>query len=176
MSSALVVGDIVDNLKAELTLQKNFQSAAWAIKAASAASFFNRTSLLWLQQIQERISPQDARLQQNFNKLLAATQFLADTTVRVVTFAFRALSSSVATRRLVWLHNWQADTKSKWRLTAAPYSGGSLFGESLEPILIENKDKKNTFHFCHQAFGAAAGALLLQIGGSISEVLSAPLG
>lgn len=117
--------------------------AAWVIKAASAALFFNRTSLILLQQIQDRISPQDAYLQQDFN-LLAATQFSVDATLTAVNFVSRPLSSSVAARRLVWLRNWQTDTKSKWRLAAAPYSGGSLFGESLEPILVASKDKKNS--------------------------------
>lgn len=106
------------------------------------ASFFNCTNLLWLCQLQERISPHDVQLQQDINKLLVATQFSADATLNVVKYAPRALSSSVTFRCLLWLRNWQADTKSKWRLAASSFTGGSLFGESLEPILIENKDKR----------------------------------
>lgn len=53
LSTSLVTGDIADNLKAEdkkaeLTLHKTFQAAAWAIKAATSASFFKRTTLLWV--------------------------------------------------------------------------------------------------------------------------------
>lgn len=32
--------------------------------------------------------------------------------------------------------------KSKWKLALAPYKGLVLFGEVLDPILIENKDKQ----------------------------------
>lgn len=85
---------------------------------------------MWLQQLQDRIPLQDAHLQQDFNKLLVATQFSADATLNTVKFASRALLS-VVSRRLLWLCNWQADTKSKWRVAAAPYTGGSLFEESL---------------------------------------------
>lgn len=46
-----------DDKKAELTLCKAHQVAAWAVKATMSASFFNRASLLWLCQMQERIPP-----------------------------------------------------------------------------------------------------------------------
>lgn len=42
----------------------------------------------------------------------------------------------------MWLCQWQADVKSKWRLASTPYTGGTLFGEFLDPILIENMDKR----------------------------------
>lgn len=50
-SSSIVSGNIADSLRAEdkrseLTLCKMYQSAAWAIKEASLASFFNYTSLI----------------------------------------------------------------------------------------------------------------------------------
>ncbi|XP_013910711.1 PREDICTED: bystin isoform X2 [Thamnophis sirtalis] len=146
-SSSLVTGDIADNLEeedkiAELTLRKNFQSAAWAIKAAASASFFNRTTLLWLRQLQKRIPPQDVRLHQDLSKLLAATQFSADATLNAVKYGSKALSTSVVCRRLVWLRNWQADAKAKWKLAKSPFTGGFLFGESLGSVLDRNKDKR----------------------------------
>lgn len=119
-STSLVTGNIADNLKAEdkkaeLTLRKTFQSVAWAIKAAACTFFFNRITLLWLRQLQGRISPQDVRLQQDVNKLLAATQFSADAILNAVKYASRALSSSITSRRLLWLRNWQADAISLFR-------------------------------------------------------------
>lgn len=87
-SASLMSGDTADNLKAkdkkaELTLRKTFQAAAWAIKAAASASFFNRTTLLWLRQLQARIPIQDARFLQDVNKVMAAMQFLADATLQL---------------------------------------------------------------------------------------------
>lgn len=35
--------------------------------------------------------------------------------------------------------------RSKWKLASAPFKGGKLFGEALNPVLIKNKDKKKVF-------------------------------
>lgn len=98
-------------------------------------SFFNRSGLMWLQQLQDRIPVTDSRVHQDTNKLVAALQFSADATLNAVRFA-----SLVATRRQLW--QWQADVCHKWRLASAPFKGGALFGESLDPFLIETKDKR----------------------------------
>ncbi|XP_013919965.1 PREDICTED: histone-arginine methyltransferase CARM1-like [Thamnophis sirtalis] len=87
----LVAKDVAGNLKAddrkaEMTLRKMFQSVAWAIKAAASASFFNLTAILWMEKIQERIPPEDVRLHQDLNKLVAVAQFLADATLNAMKF------------------------------------------------------------------------------------------
>lgn len=40
--------------------------------------------------------------------------------------------------------------KSKWKLTLTPYKGSALFEEALDPILIENKEKRKVFAFLLQ--------------------------
>ncbi|XP_013912155.1 PREDICTED: FH1/FH2 domain-containing protein 3 [Thamnophis sirtalis] len=139
----MVASDVVDNLKAEdkrteLALRKTFLVATWVIKAASSASFFNHATLMWLEQMQERVLAHDVRLLQDISKVIAATKFSADATLK---FASMALSSSVSARRMVCLWNLQADAKAKWKLAAGPYVGKKLFGEVLDPIFIENKNK-----------------------------------
>lgn len=115
---------------------------AWAIQAASLASFFNRTTTLWLQQLQARVAPRKARLHQDINKIIAATQFSADATLNMAKYASRALDSAVSAHRLLWLRQWSADLKAKWYLAAAPYTGEKLFGELLELLFIETRDKR----------------------------------
>lgn len=85
-SVALLPMDAIDCLrpddkKAELSLCKAHQAAAWAVKAVTSTSFFNRASLLWLRQMQEQISPEDVRVHQDINKLVAAAEFSADATL-----------------------------------------------------------------------------------------------
>lgn len=63
-----------DDKEAEVSLRKSHQSAAWAVKPATLASFFNCASLLWLRQLQECIPPEDL-LHQDINKLIAADEF-----------------------------------------------------------------------------------------------------
>lgn len=146
-SSSVLSGNMVDGLrsedrKAELAFRKTHQAAAWAVKAATSTSFFTRASLLWLRQLQERLSPEDTRLHQIVNKLVAAAEYSADASLNAAKFASRALSSAVTSRRLFWLRNWRADAKTKWKLASAPYKTPNLFGAALEPLLIEDKDKR----------------------------------
>lgn len=71
--------------------------------APTAASFFSCSSLFWLQQLQERIPAGDSRAHQDLNKIVAALQFTADATLIATRFASRAMASSVASHRLLWL-------------------------------------------------------------------------
>ncbi|XP_034278399.1 uncharacterized protein LOC117668538 [Pantherophis guttatus] len=144
---SVVPGDPEEGLRpeerrAEHVLQRAHQGASWAIRAAATVSFFNRTTLLWLQRLQESLTTEDSRIQQDLNKIIAATQFSADATLNAARFAAKSLASSVTAHRLVWLRHWQADARHKWRLASVPFAGPKLFGDSLDPFLSETKDKK----------------------------------
>uniref|UniRef100_A0A2D4HWM5 Uncharacterized protein n=1 Tax=Micrurus lemniscatus lemniscatus TaxID=129467 RepID=A0A2D4HWM5_MICLE len=74
-SSTFLSQDTVDTLKtedrrAELTLHRAHQVVAWAVKATTTASFFNRVSLLWLRQMQARAPCDDQRFHQDINKVI----------------------------------------------------------------------------------------------------------
>lgn len=73
MSSALILSDLMEGLKAEdkkveTSFHKVHQASAWAIRASMLASFFNRATLMWLHQLLDKISQEDARLRQDLNK------------------------------------------------------------------------------------------------------------
>lgn len=114
-SSSLVLGDIADNLKPE-----------------------DKKAELTLRQLQDCISPQDAWLQQDINKLLAATQF-SETRPLMQSNMHQGCLPPSSHLGGCGFRSWQADAKSKWRLASSSYSGGSLFGEAF--ILMKNKDK-----------------------------------
>lgn len=116
-----------EDKRAEQLLVKAHQLAAWAIRVSSAASFFNRASLLWLKELQDRFPPTDTRLQQVLNKIVTALEFSADITLNASTFAAKSIGSTISSIRLLWRHHWHAEAKNKWRLASAPYSGGTLF-------------------------------------------------
>lgn len=146
-SSSVLTGYVADSLrsedrKAELVCRKLHQAVAWAICAATSASFFNRASLLWLRQLQEWLPPEDKRLRQDVNKLVATTKYSADAALAAAKLASCSLVSAVTSCRLLWLRHWRADMKSKWRLVSSLYKGTRLFGDTLDPILIEDKDKR----------------------------------
>lgn len=147
LSSTLPVSsDIMDGLKAEerkteIGFQKAHKAAAWAVKAATVTSFFNRASLIWLHQLQESLPPDDKRIHQDINKLVAAMEYSADASLNAAKFASRSLAATVTKRRLIWLCNWKADSKAKWKLASSAFKAPDLFGSALDPILIEDKDK-----------------------------------
>lgn len=72
-----------DELHSDQVLQRAYQGAAWAIRSASTASFFNRATLLWLCQLQDNLTTEDIRVKQDLNKIIAAIQFSADSTLNV---------------------------------------------------------------------------------------------
>lgn len=41
----------------------------------------------------------------------------------------------------LWLHQWEVDEGSQARLVSVPFSGSKLFGQALDPLLIESCDK-----------------------------------
>lgn len=139
-----------EDRRSEHILVKGHQSAAWAIKASTASSFFNRAALLWLTQLQERLPNSDSRAHQDLNNIKAALQFSADASLCAARFAFKAIASSISARKMLWLWWWQADAKHKWRLSSTPFAGDNLFGAPLEPMLIESKDKRKILpsQFC----------------------------
>lgn len=98
--------------------------------------------MLWLCQLQETLPPDDTRLHQDVNKLVTAAEYSAYASFNAAKFASHTLSSSVTSRRMFWLRNWRADAKTKWKLASAPYKAPDLVGALLEPLLIEDKDKR----------------------------------
>lgn len=94
----------VQDKKAETSFHKTHLASAWAIKASTAASFFNRASLLWLHQLLARVPPENTRLHQDINKLTAA-EFSADATLNAAKFTSRALASNVTSHQLAWFHH-----------------------------------------------------------------------
>lgn len=146
-SPAVITGPPEEGLwpkdkRLEHSLTKAHQAAAWAIKASSAASFFNRATLMWIKQLQNCLPVSDTRTHQDVNKIVAALEYSADTTLNASRFAGKAIGSNIISRRLLWLCHWQADAKNKWQLASSPYSGDRLFGAPLESLLIESKDKR----------------------------------
>lgn len=131
-----------EDKRLENSLVRSHQATAWSIKSTMAASFFNRASILWLKQLQARLPISDVRSQQDISKVIVALEYSADATLNSSRFAAKAIGSSVAARRLLWLRQWQADAKSKWRLASSSFSGPKLFGAALEPLLVESKDKR----------------------------------
>lgn len=107
MSSSNIPGEPEDSLRPEdKRSDQSPQGNAWAIHSATTAFFFNRATLLWLRQLEERVPRSDSRMQQNINKVVAAVQFSADTTLNSAWFAAKAMAYSVVARCLLCFRQW----------------------------------------------------------------------
>ncbi|XP_039221690.1 uncharacterized protein LOC120318319 isoform X1 [Crotalus tigris] len=146
-STSTIPGDIAEALKAEdekfeFCLCRAHQASAWAIKAATSSSFFARASIMWLHELQALVPPDQVCTHQTLGKLVAASEYIADASLHLARYSARSIAATVASRRLLWLKQWQTDLKSKWRLSTAAYSGTHLFSPVLKPHIIEGKDKR----------------------------------
>lgn len=65
----------------------------------------------------------------------------ADVSLDAFQFTARSLASNVASRRNMWLRNWEVDQGAQAKHVAVPFKGANLFGQALDPLLTKNKDK-----------------------------------
>lgn len=59
---------------------------------------------------------------------------MADASKDMAQHSAHAMAADVTMRQTAWLRKWGVDV--------IPFKGGNLFGEALEPMLIETKGKK----------------------------------
>ncbi|XP_039194838.1 uncharacterized protein LOC120306185 [Crotalus tigris] len=130
-----------EDKKFEFSFRRAHQSSAWAIRVATSSSFFARSAIMWLQELQALIPPDQVRAHQTIGKVVAASKYIADASLHSARCSARSIAASVASCRLLWLRQWRTDLKAKWRLATSRYSGTHLFGPVLEPHIIEGKDK-----------------------------------
>ncbi|XP_013917310.1 PREDICTED: uncharacterized protein LOC106545317, partial [Thamnophis sirtalis] len=103
--------------------------------------YFGRAALFWLRKLLTDLLAGNTRARQDIRKIIVAVEYSANASLAATKFSSRALASNVTSRRLLWLRHWQVDVKTKWKLISAPFKGGKLFGETLDPFLMESKDK-----------------------------------
>lgn len=83
-----------------------------------------------------------AKLLEKASRILKASAFTTDATLDALIVASRVMALSTVARRGIWLRAWQADTHSKQIVAAYRFQGGKLFGDHLDKILEETRDKK----------------------------------
>lgn len=67
--------------------------------------------------------------------------FVPDVATNAIQLSPRAMTGVVC--RSTWLHNWDVDSSAQTTLVSLSLKGEKLFGEVLDPMLLESRDKKN---------------------------------
>ncbi|XP_053109124.1 uncharacterized protein LOC128326401 [Hemicordylus capensis] len=128
--------------KTDHLLRKGHEASATVIRAASTNSIFVRATILWTKELAKLVPPENTKLRQGLNKIARASALMADSSLDCLQHAARSMAAGVEVRRGLWLKHWRVDSKSKSALAATTFKGAKLFGESLEPVLVETRDKK----------------------------------
>lgn len=68
--------------------------------------------------------------------------FAADASGDTLQFAAKAMSADVAARRFTCLRSWDVDTASLAKVVSVHFQGTKLFGEALDPLLVETRGKR----------------------------------
>lgn len=118
------------------------EATAITIKALSTASIVSRAAIVWMRKLIQLLPEGDKRSLEGANRVMKADAFTADATLDALTFCSQAMASEIVARRGIWLRAWQADLRSKNFVSAYPFQGEKLFGDALDRILVETRDKK----------------------------------
>lgn len=137
-------GSVRDNLdkRVDTALRRTHEAIAMTIKASVTTSMVCRAAIVWARKLLQLLPENNRRVLEGATRLLKAASFSSDASLDAATFASRAMASSAVARRGIWLRAWPADLRAKNIVSSYPFQGEKLFGEALERILIETKDKK----------------------------------
>uniref|UniRef100_A0A803K0H8 Lamina-associated polypeptide 2 alpha C-terminal domain-containing protein n=1 Tax=Xenopus tropicalis TaxID=8364 RepID=A0A803K0H8_XENTR len=128
--------------KAENLLKNIFSTAITTFKPTIASACVARTTVLWLEEALAGL-PQGEPTSDLLSKALNAVHFLCDASMDMIQLAAKASALAVGARRALWLKTWSADQASKKNLLALPFSGTSLFGPELDPLIISYHRTRN---------------------------------
>lgn len=91
------------------------------------------------------ISGENHRLLEGTNRVVKAV-FSVDAMLDILSVCSRAMASAAVARQTLWLRAWQADIQTIRIISSYPFQGDRLFGEALDKILVETRDKKKATH------------------------------
>lgn len=122
----------------------NFKSASWAFRAASANSILACAAFIWTKELAKVEKDLPKRVKNMLKKIFLTAAFTADSSFDTMQYFPRAMAENISAHHAIRLRNWKGDSGSQSKLTNIPFEGRNLFGSTMEPILVESKDKKKS--------------------------------
>lgn len=126
----------------EAAMQRDFQAAANTFRASAAKSTMARGAHTLTEHLLAIESKLSGRAKNTLRRIALVAAFAANSPYDVLQFNGRATAANIVARCKVCLWNWEVDEGCQIRLVGVPFHGSKLFGQALDPILIENKDKR----------------------------------
>lgn len=120
-------------------LKRSFEATALALKAASATSVMARVAFVWAKEVSSS-SKLSKKFRSQLKKIYLAAAFASDSSYDALQLSARALASNTVATCNLWLRQW--DSASLSRVVNRSFQGAKLFEQGLEPLLVENKDKR----------------------------------
>lgn len=128
--------------RVESTLKKNFEATSQAFRASVASSIFSRATFVWSEELAKSEPTLSKRSKCTLKKMALASAAAADCAYDAMQLVARSMGLSVMARRHIWLRNWQGDPLSSSRVVNLSFKGEKLFGKDLEPLLVEDSEKR----------------------------------
>ncbi|KAH0619590.1 hypothetical protein JD844_000322 [Phrynosoma platyrhinos] len=126
------IGRVLKTLSSKSILETHPLWAASAVSILSKATCISTKDLI----------PKVPGEIQGINKLLKVAAFTADASLDIMQFNARTQATSLLVRGQIWLKSKLVDARLKHNLKFSPFTGGTLFRESLDPLLVETRDKR----------------------------------
>lgn len=113
-----------------------------ALRASAANSVFSHAIVFWAEDLAKTDSNLSKQAKGTLRKISLSATFTTDASLDSLQFCSRAMASNVVDKRNVWLLSWDLDAGSQVRLATSSFNGKKLFGQALNLVLIESKDKR----------------------------------
>lgn len=128
--------------RTDSALKRGFEASSTCLTACSLSSLLARGILAWTQDLQNSGTHFPSSIRNTLRKIALTASLSADISLDAFQLSARALASNVVSRRNLWLRNWEVDQGTQAKLISVPFQGAQLFGQGLEPLLTEDKDKR----------------------------------
>lgn len=128
--------------RVEQALKRSFESASQIFRASVTSSIFSRATYAWAEELATSDNSLSRRTRRTLKKMVLSAAAAADCAYDSIQLAARSMATNVLARRHIWLRHWKGDLASYSRIVNLPFKGERLFGEDLEPMLIEDANKR----------------------------------
>lgn len=128
----------------DLALCRSYEAAASTVQIAAHTAFVAKSLQADLSQAAQLISSDPShphRALEILSRAYDAASYVCDAAFDGVRASAHAMGSSTVGRRHLWLKDCKINPASKNKLTAAPFKGGTLFGEEVHKV-IKKRGKK----------------------------------
>lgn len=120
--------------RADSDLKKGVLYSRGSLQASCCPNFCSKGCKVWYSNVELALGSQceEEAVSTSLQGLKLAAEYMAEAAIDLVRFVSQIMAHSVTAKWALRLKHWSADSASKHGLCSIPFSGGTLFGKTLE--------------------------------------------